>query len=111
MVAGRVQIGQSATVPDVPSLTTVRALADGEPIEVMWVMVRFRTTRKNDFKSPHGPSDERGYVTIERSAVIESAQRDLAMFPMGLTGQVAGSIRMTAVRVTQDTRYPASCHD
>ena len=49
-------------------------------------MVRFRTTFKNDFKSSHGPSDERGHVTIERSAVIESAQRDLAMFPMDYGG-------------------------
>jgi hypothetical protein len=75
-------IVQSALEPDVPSLTTVRALADGEPIEAMWVTVSFRSNFKNHFVSTHGPSDKRGLVAIERTAVIESAHRDLTMFPM-----------------------------
>ena len=65
-----------------PGVTTVRVLVDGEPTEAMWVTVMLHMSRKNNFRSAHGPSDARGQVAIVRSVVIETAQRDRDTFPM-----------------------------
>lgn len=48
----------------------------------MWVTVALRMSRKNNFRSAHGPSDARGHIAIGRSVITDRAQRDRDTFPM-----------------------------
>jgi len=73
----------------------------GRPCAGAVVKVKIYATRKNNFQSIWGPTDERGSLTIQREALIEEGKKD-AEFAMMDFGQpeldFAGQIEISVMK-------------
>ncbi len=81
-----------------PDALHVRLRANGVPVSGLFVLVRVKAARKNDFSSLHGPSGADGRVTATRERIVAEAGRDAQLFLMDYghpEADAAGELEVT----------------
>jgi hypothetical protein len=66
-------------MPRLPDVVEVTVTASGQPVGGLMVRVGIGVTKKNGFRSFHGPSTPDGRILVTRDALLREAERTLSL--------------------------------
>jgi hypothetical protein len=85
---------------------------DGQPAPGMFIKVRLRMPRKNDYHLVFGPSDAQGRITVTHDRLLAEARREAEFFLMdyGDAAEAADEVSVTPLS-SDDLDRAISAHD